>query len=162
MAGNGEGMATKTRKENQEGSTKRSRIRRAAAKAGIPSMSEAGPNAENGAKKKKIKRAKTETGEAKITADQNPEKPGADLLENAAEAVVSKRCEELAIGLMDAAKSGNASCAKMLVTLTERVRIQKTSKRGNGRSAANLLLSEPDWLKVSQQADGGEKEIKAQ
>ncbi len=97
-----------------------------------------------------IKKRRRKNRTAKTAADQTSEKPGADLLENAAEVVVSTQCEELARGLMKAAKEGNASCAKMLVELTEKVRIQKGANAKKGRSAANLLASEAEWTGVEE------------
>lgn len=135
-------MATKTRKENQKRSDKGSSTRRAAARTSAPSTRKTETSAEKKAAKKKP--------EAKTAADQTSEKPGADLLENAAEVVVSTQCEELARGLMKAAKEGNASCAKMLVELTEKVRIQKGANAKKGRSAANLLASEAEWTGVEE------------
>jgi predicted methyltransferase MtxX (methanogen marker protein 4) len=154
MAGNGKGMATEIGKENQERSTKESGTRRAAAKKSTPSTRKKETNAGKEAEEKKAK--------AKKTSDRKSAKPGADLLENAADAVVKDQCEKLAQGLADAAKKGNASCAKMLVTLAERVRIQKEAAKARiGRSAANLLSSEPDWPGVPEadsQAGSGAKE----
>jgi hypothetical protein len=141
MAGNGRGMATERQKENQKRSTKASGTRRAAAKTGTPST-----------RKKPTSKVK-EGAKEKTDADLASAKPGAGLLEDAADAVVKKQCEALAKGLMKAAIKGNASCAKMLVTLTEKVRTQKeVAKEGQGRSAANLLASEPEW-QGAQEAD---------
>ena len=138
MAGNGRGMVRKAEKENRERSNKASGTRRAAAKTSTPSTRKAETSAGEKAEKKKPT--------AKAAADQATAKPGADLLEAAADAVVKERCNELAHGLAEAAKKGNASCAKMLLGLAERVRTQKEGADAKeGRSAANLLASEPDW-----------------
>jgi len=131
-------MVRKAEKENREGSNKASGTRRAAAKTSTPSTRKAETSAGKKAEKKKPN--------AKAAADKATAKPGADLLEAAADAVVKERCKELADGLAEAAKKGNASCAKMLLGLAERVRTQKEGADAKeGRSAANLLASEPDW-----------------
>jgi hypothetical protein len=143
MAGNGRGMARKTAKENPERSQKATGTRRAAAKAGTPSTSRTKTSAGKEAEEKK--------DAAKKTSRRKSAKPGAELLEVAADAVVKEQCTELANGLAAAARKGNASCAKMLVTLAERIRIQKEGANAKEtRSAANLLASEPDWREVPE------------
>jgi hypothetical protein len=158
MAGNGREMARKTGIKNQERSNKASETRRAAAKSGTPSTSKKETNTGKEAEEKKAR--------GKEASGRRSAKPGADLLEDAADAVVSNQCQQLAKALMNAAKKGNASCAKVLVTLTEKVRIQKEgANKKKGRSAANLLASEPDWpgvLETDSQAGSGAIETKTQ
>jgi hypothetical protein len=148
--------------------------RRAAAKTSAPPRSKAETGEEKEAKKKEEKEARKNAEEearekevdAKAAAGETLEEPGAGLLEDAADTVVASRCTELANALMDAAVKGNASCAKVLVTLTERVRIQKKAGKGTkGPSAAQLAASEPDWLEAPEagsEAGGGGREAKAQ
>jgi hypothetical protein len=87
--------------------------------------------------------------------------PGAEMLEEAADAVVLENCDRLARVLMDGALAGDLGCAKLLQEMANRRRERKKAERlGNAPWIVARVLEREPWrdpkeVEKSMMAPGG-------